>query len=98
MNKAKSLLALVLALALVFPGAALATPDDAPIHLQSNNYGIESMFFGATGTIYSYSASIPPVITSGPTVTSCSLSTRAIADRTDDANAVAGPALGRTSM
>lgn len=69
MSKLKSLLALVLILPLLFPRFVLATADDAPIHTESNNYGIESMFFGATGTIYSYSASIPPVITEGPTVT-----------------------------
>ncbi|CAN5117294.1 hypothetical protein BH11PAT4_BH11PAT4_0020 [soil metagenome] len=43
--------------------------DDAPIKIQSATYGIESFFFGSTGVVYSYSASLPPVITSGPTVT-----------------------------
>jgi hypothetical protein len=43
--------------------------DDAPIKIQSSTYGIESFFFGSTGVVYSYSASLPPVITAGPTVT-----------------------------
>jgi hypothetical protein len=42
--------------------------DDAPIKLQSGNYSIESFFFGGTGVVYSYTASLPPVITAGPSV------------------------------
>lgn len=40
---------------------------DAPVKLESDNFRIESFFFGNTGTIVSLSAAIPPVITSGPT-------------------------------
>src|SRR5690606_26879654 len=64
MNKLARIIAGVL-LACQLPLVALA---DMPIRLESTNFGLESFFFGSTGVVYSYSASIPPVITSGPTV------------------------------
>lgn len=67
----KLLRSLVIAFAVclsVAPAFPVQAADDAPVKIQSGNYSIESFFFGATGVVYSYSASLPPIITAGPTV------------------------------
>lgn len=69
-SKLRTVFAIALA---VLVGVTATVPkalaaDDAPIKIQSGNYGIESFFFGSTGVVYSYSASLPPVITAGPSV------------------------------
>jgi len=60
----------ITALLLVILGAGPVLADDnAPTEIDSAHYGIQSFFFGGTGTVYSYTASVPPVITVQPTVT-----------------------------
>jgi hypothetical protein len=83
MNRFRTILAAVLLLTLTSGPVVAATPDDAPIRLESNSYGIESFFFGNTGTVYSYSASIPPVITAGPAVTTVTETTATVVWQTD---------------
>lgn len=60
-----------------------ATPDDAPVQFQSSNYGLQSTFFGNTGTVYSYTATVPPVITSTPVVSSIAQTSVTISWQTD---------------
>jgi hypothetical protein len=79
------LIALVLA-AIVFLTTGrvyAATPDDAPVRLQSGGYAIESFFFGNTGVVYSSTASIPPVITSGPTISNITTTSATVSWTTD---------------
>lgn len=76
-------LILILTLVLGLPGQIRA---DAPIKLESTNYGIESLFFGNTGVIYSYTASIPPVITQGPTISAITQTTAQVKWTTDKAS------------
>lgn len=71
---------------LCLPALPVSAADDAPTKLKSPNYNIESMFFGNTGTIYSASASVPPVITSGPTVSGITQTAAIIRWTTDKAS------------
>jgi len=72
-------------LLLVLATSPVLADDNAPTQIDSSHYGIQSFFFGATGTVYSYTASIPPVITVQPTVTDITLTGATINWSTDKA-------------
>ena len=58
----------------------------APTRFTSPTYGIESVIFGGTGTLRSSEASIPPVITAGPTAASITTTTVLVSWVTDKAS------------
>ncbi len=76
------MLALPLVFASFLPSIA-STSDDAPVQFESGNYRIDSVFFGNTGTVYSATASIPPIITQQPSVSSITTTTATIIWKTD---------------
>jgi Purple acid Phosphatase, N-terminal domain/Fibronectin type III domain len=55
----------------------------APTQFNSPNYGVESIIFGGTGSLHSIAASIPPVITAGPSVSGITVSAATISWSTD---------------
>lgn len=57
----------------------------APTRFESTNYGIESVIFGATGTLRSQADSVPPIITNGPTVSDIQTNSVTISWRTNKA-------------
>jgi len=68
----------------------------APTRFTSPSYGVESIIFGGTGTLRDAEASIPPVITAGPTISNIKTTSVDVSWTTDKAsNSVV--ALGTTS-
>lgn len=68
---------------LLFFVASALPAYGAPTQFTSPNFGVESVIFGGTGTLRSTEASIPPVITVGPTVGSITTSTATVLWVTD---------------
>ena len=91
MNKWRLITASLLSVAILatsFFGFTLvhAADGDAPSQVQSTNYGIQSIIFGNTGVVTSYSASVPPVFTAKPTVSNITLTTATVSWSTDKAS------------
>ena len=84
MIKYRKYISIVLSLSLFFVGTVVHA-DNLPTKLDSPNYSIESLFFGGTGTVYSYTASIPPVITIPPSVGNITLTGATVTWTTDKA-------------
>jgi hypothetical protein len=70
-------------LVLLLSGGVPVFATEAPVRVESPNYGIESMFFNSTGSLVSLSASVAPVITSGPTATNIALTEATVIWTTD---------------
>lgn len=82
-NNVRRSCALMLVIGVLWAGLPVARATDAPVKIESDNFGIESFFFGSTGVVFSFSASIPPVITSGPTVSAITEFTANVSWTTD---------------
>jgi hypothetical protein len=73
----------------------------APTQFLSPNFGVESVIFGGTGVLRSAEASIPPIITSGPTVAPITTSAATVQWTTDKpSNSVlfVGPSTGNYTI
>lgn len=77
----KKVVALLTACGLLLAGISPALA--APTRFTSPSFGVESVIFGGTGVLRSAEASIPPVITAGPTVDTITTSAATVHWTTD---------------